>query len=112
MKKLKTFVAKEEIPHFEQFLFLSQCFQKSSAADLSKCVYRWKRVSTVWNVWWLYLFYSLQLRKAYFRQVEEISALKEQLALKDKRINQLEDEVTILRKGGSSTSTKQGESDC
>ncbi|WAR29781.1 COR2A-like protein, partial [Mya arenaria] len=35
---------------------------------------------------------SNELRKAYFQQVKEIKALKEQLALKDKRIRQLEDE--------------------
>ncbi|WAR29826.1 COR2B-like protein [Mya arenaria] len=48
------------------------------------------------------------LRKAYFQQVKEIKALKEQLALKDKRIRQLEDEVTKLRSG----SHQNGESEC
>ena len=33
-----------EIGRFEQFLLLSQCFQKSFAADASKCVYRCERV--------------------------------------------------------------------
>lgn len=47
-----------------------------------------------------------QLRKAYFQQVQEIKALKEQVALKDKRIRQLEDEVNTLRKN------PHGESDC
>ncbi|KAL4216781.1 hypothetical protein ACF0H5_024504 [Mactra antiquata] len=47
-----------------------------------------------------------ELRKAYFQQVKEINALKEQLSLKDKRIRQLEDEVNTLRKPA------QGESDC
>ena len=56
------------------------------------------------------IFFIFKLRKAYFRQVEEIRALKEQLSLKDKRIRQLEDEITILRKGGSSII--EGESDC
>lgn len=51
----------------------------------------------------------LQLRKAYFQQVQEIKALKEQLALKDKRIRQLEDEVSKLR---SADSTHGGESEC
>ena len=51
----------------------------------------------------------LQLRKAYFRQVEEIKSLREQIGLKDKRIRQLEDEVVLLRKCGIKT---QGESDC
>ncbi|XP_052786744.1 coronin-1A-like isoform X2 [Mya arenaria] len=49
-----------------------------------------------------------KLRKAYFQQVKEIKALKEQLALKDKRIRQLEDEVTKLRSG----SHQNGESEC
>ena len=38
-----------------------------------------------------------QLRKAYFGQVEELQALREQLSLKEKRIRQLEDEVQMLR---------------
>lgn len=50
-----------------------------------------------------------ELRKAYFRQVEEIKSLREQIGLKDKRIRQLEDEVTLLRSGGIKT---RGESDC
>ena len=29
---------------FEQFLLLSLCFQMSSAANVSKCVYRWEKV--------------------------------------------------------------------
>jgi len=37
------------------------------------------------------------LRKAYFRQLEEIRSLKEQISMKDKRIRQLEDEVKVLR---------------
>ena len=32
-------VAKGEIAHYEQFLLLSQCFQKSSAAETSENVY-------------------------------------------------------------------------
>ncbi|XP_048242759.1 coronin-2B-like isoform X4 [Haliotis rufescens] len=48
------------------------------------------------------------LKKAYFRQQEELNSLKEQLRLKDKRISQLEDEVQRLRgKDGD-----QGESNC
>ena len=35
-KKLKTLWQKGEIARFEQFLILSQCFQKSSAADFIK----------------------------------------------------------------------------
>ena len=37
-------MAKGEIACFEQFLHLSQCFQKSSAADASESVYKWERV--------------------------------------------------------------------
>lgn len=38
-----------------------------------------------------------ELRKAYFQQVDEIKSLKEQVSVKDKRIRQLEEEVTSLR---------------
>ncbi|CAH1789437.1 unnamed protein product [Owenia fusiformis] len=38
-----------------------------------------------------------ELRKAYFRQLEEIRSLKEHLGLKDKRIRQLEDELRSLK---------------
>ena len=37
-------MAKREIAHYEQFLLLPQCFQKSSGADASKVVYKWERV--------------------------------------------------------------------
>ena len=40
-KKLKNIVSKGEIARLEQFLLLSQYFQKLSAADASKCFYRW-----------------------------------------------------------------------
>ena len=40
-------MAKGEIARFEQFLFLSQCFQKSSAADASKGVYSWEKVKLI-----------------------------------------------------------------
>ena len=45
--KLENIVAEGEIARFEQFLILSQCFQKSSAADASKCVYMWERVNKI-----------------------------------------------------------------
>ena len=45
------------------------------------------------------IHFQLQLRKAYFQQANEIKALKEQLLLKNKRIQQLEDEMNFLRKG-------------
>ncbi|XP_074661176.1 coronin-6-like isoform X2 [Tubulanus polymorphus] len=38
-----------------------------------------------------------ELRKAYFRQLEEMRCLREQVSLKDKRIHQLEDEIKILK---------------
>ena len=44
MKKVENIVAKVEIPCFEQFLLLSHCFQKLSAAGASECVYIWERV--------------------------------------------------------------------
>ncbi|XP_060605093.1 coronin-1B-like isoform X3 [Ruditapes philippinarum] len=45
-----------------------------------------------------------ELRKAYFQQAQEIKALKEQLALKDKRIRQLEDEANLLKKSANEES--------
>ena len=43
LKKVENIVAKEEIACFEQFLLLSQCFQKSSCAKASKSIYMWER---------------------------------------------------------------------
>ena len=43
-----------------------------------------------------YTCLCFQLRKAYFRQVDEIRSLKERLSLKDKRIWQLEEELRLL----------------
>ena len=43
-EQVENIVAKGEITRFEQFLHLSQCFQKSSAADASKFVYNLERV--------------------------------------------------------------------
>ena len=37
-------VSNREIAHFEQFLLLSQSFQKSYAAEVSESVYREERV--------------------------------------------------------------------
>ena len=48
-KRVENSLAKGEIARFEQILLLSQCFQKSSAADVSKCVYRWERVKSIMN---------------------------------------------------------------
>ena len=44
MKKVENIVAKGEIACFEQFFLLSQCFQKLSAAEVSKSLYMWERV--------------------------------------------------------------------
>ena len=41
LNKVENMVAKEEIACFEQFLLLSKCFQNSSAAKASECVYMW-----------------------------------------------------------------------
>ena len=35
---------KEEIACFEQFLILSECFQKLTAAEESESTYMWERV--------------------------------------------------------------------
>ena len=45
LKKVENIVANGEIARFEQFLFLLQCFQKSSAAGASKSVYIRERVN-------------------------------------------------------------------
>ena len=37
-------MAEVEIAHYEQFLLLPHCFQKSSAAEASESVYIWERV--------------------------------------------------------------------
>ena len=42
-------MAKGEIAHYEQFLLLSQCFQMSSAAEMSESFYMRERV-TMWNM--------------------------------------------------------------
>ena len=44
IKYLKTLLEKEEI------VLLQQCFQRSSAADASKCVYSWKRAIHLYTV--------------------------------------------------------------
>lgn len=58
---------------------------------------------------------DIELRKAYFQQVEEIKSLKEQVSVKDKRIRQLEEEVSSLRQHritGEGGSTAGEESNC
>ena len=41
--RVEMIVTKVEIGHHKQFLLLTQCFQKSYAADASKIVWRWKK---------------------------------------------------------------------
>ena len=50
MKNVENIVAKGGIACFEQFLLLSQCFQKSSAADASESVYMWERVKSFYDI--------------------------------------------------------------
>ena len=45
LNRVENIVSKEEIACFEQFLRLSQSFQKSSAAEASESVYMWERVN-------------------------------------------------------------------
>ena len=42
--RVENIVPNDEIGHYEQLHLLPQCFQKSSAVNVSKCVYRKERV--------------------------------------------------------------------
>jgi coronin-2 len=56
-----------------------------------------------------------ELRKAYFLQLEEIKSLKQQVSVKDKRIRQLEEELSQLRtssNGNEGVKEIPGESNC
>ena len=44
-QKVENIVTKGEIARFVQFLLLSLCFQKTSAAYASECVCKWERVN-------------------------------------------------------------------
>ena len=46
IKIVENIVATEEIDRFEQFLHLSQCFQKLSSAEASESVFMWERIKT------------------------------------------------------------------
>ena len=46
-KRVENIGAKREIANYEQFLLLPQCFQKSSAAEVSESVYMWERVKQI-----------------------------------------------------------------
>ena len=45
LEGVENIVANGEIARFEQFLLLSQCFQKSTDVEASECVYMWERVN-------------------------------------------------------------------
>ena len=45
LKKVGNIVAKGVIACFEQFLLLSQCFQKSSASEAVESIYMWEIVN-------------------------------------------------------------------
>ena len=45
LKQVEHNVAKREITRFEQFLLLSQYFQRLSAVEASENVYMWERVN-------------------------------------------------------------------
>ncbi|XP_065937452.1 coronin-2B isoform X2 [Magallana gigas] len=53
-----------------------------------------------------------ELRKAYFKQLEEIGSLKEQISLKDKRIRQLEEEISMLKLPVAGAESGEGQSEC
>lgn len=57
-------------------------------------------------------WYLFQLRKAYFKQLEEIGSLKEQISLKDKRIRQLEEEISMLKLPVAGAESGEGQSEC
>ena len=44
LNRVENIVANGEIVHYEQFFHFPHCFQKSFAADASKCVCKWERV--------------------------------------------------------------------
>ena len=46
MHRVENIVAKGGIAHYEQFLLLPQCFQKSSDAESLESVYMWEMVKT------------------------------------------------------------------
>ena len=47
LNKVEIIVAKEEIAHHEQFICLSQCFQKSSAAEAPESVCMWEGLNSI-----------------------------------------------------------------
>ena len=46
LNRVENIVSKGEIARFEQFLLLSQSFQKSTAKEASASVYMWERVTS------------------------------------------------------------------
>ncbi|GFR88569.1 coronin-2B-like isoform X4 [Elysia marginata] len=53
-----------------------------------------------------------ELKKAYFRQLEEIQALQDQLQLKERRIAQLEAELSRVSRDRDVDPLQAGESNC
>ena len=49
LKLIENIVAKGEIARSEQFLLLSQCFQKPFAAEASESVCMWEKVNIILN---------------------------------------------------------------
>ena len=45
LNRVENIVAKREIAHYEQFIVLPQCFQKSSAAEVLESVSMWEMVN-------------------------------------------------------------------
>ena len=45
-------MTKDEIAHHEQFLSFSQCFQKSSAADVAEVSVCWKGLTNLTTLIW------------------------------------------------------------
>ena len=50
LNKLENIVAKGNIVHYEQFLNMSQCFKKSSAAEASESVCMWESVNVLGGI--------------------------------------------------------------
>ena len=56
LNRVENIASRGEIACFEQFLLLSQCFQKISAAEMSESVYMRERVKYI-----IFTFYFVQM---------------------------------------------------
>ena len=65
-------MAKGEIAHYEQILLLLQCFQTSSAAEVSESVYMWGKESQS-NFCIVFTFNIFQLDYSFSGDVVSIS---------------------------------------